>query len=280
MATVYLDLYIMENFCVDYALLHIVGSVMQLGKNRKRLLGAALIGAAGAALPVVLPVGSEVLTQLLWCAVGMVMVRAAFCLPDIRLLFHTFFVLVIVSFLLQGIVEWLGRHSSFPAPILFFAGYAVLDGVRRFCVCQKRKRETIFPVEILYRDQRIRASALLDTGNELRDPLTGLPVMIGEYGAFSRYLPDGYKRLFERFCESGTADYQAMSDNGWSDIRWISYKTIGHQPAMMMGVICDRVQVRTGQKTADCGKAVLAFAAQPFSGKEGYTVILQNNMVH
>lgn len=284
MGTVYLDIYIMKNFCIDYFLLHLVGSTMQLEKKRRYLLCASLIGTVGAVFPVLMlekygGIPSAV-SLLLWYVIGLSMVKIAFSLKMPMQIWNAFMVLLIFSFLLNGVVVWLEQHWSLSAPLIFFLAFFILDGIYRGIFCRNSKRERIYPVTVHVKGQCIQAKALLDTGNELQDPLTGLPVMVGEFGAFSSCLPIEYKKLFENFYEREVPDYQKMAENGWKDIRWIPYETIGHKKELMIGILCNKIQIQTKTRTAEGGKAVLALVNQKFSQESEYTIILHNSMLH
>lgn len=284
MGTVYLDIYIIKNICIDYFLLYMVGSAMQIEKKQSRLLGASVIGAAGAAVPVLLmwKYGSvsSVAVLTLWYLVGLCMVKAAFSMKLSVQMWYAFMILVIFACLLNGILTWLEQQGIESEPVIFFLSFFILSSICRWISGICLKKERIYPVTVYLGNTCVQGMALLDTGNELRDPLTGLPVMIGEFGTFSGFLPIDYKKLFEEFYKRGTPDYQTIAAREWRDIRWIPYETIGHETELMIGIICNKVQIYTKRKTSDCGKAVLALVDQKFSGESEYTMILQNNMLH
>lgn len=284
MGTVYLDLYIMKNFCINYFLLYLVGSVMQLEKKRRHLLRASLMGTLGAVFPVLVTkkyggIPSAVFLFLCY-VIGLSMVKIAFSLKGHMQIWNAFMVLILCSFLLNGIEIWLEQHWSLPSPLIFFLAFIILYGIYRYILCRSLKRERIYPVAVYLKGQCIQEKALLDTGNELQDPLTGLPVIVGEFGAFSSYLSIEYKNLFENFYKKGVPDYQKIAENGWKDIRWIPYETIGHKTELMIGILCNKIQIKTHIRTAEYGKVVLALVNQNFSQESEYTIILQNSMLH
>lgn len=167
---VYLDVLFFLNFFVDFFLL--------LGTNRlagyapcwRRAAIAAFIGAVYG-VAVLLP-GFSFLGSTLWRSVVLVgMGFAAFGFRRNALRRTVLFYLLAMA--LGGIALGLGEGNA-----LGLVGAAA--GVAGLCLWGFRGYfgKQFVPVELSYGENRIAITALRDTGNRLRDPLTGQPVLI------------------------------------------------------------------------------------------------------
>lgn len=168
---VYLDLVVILNFLVDFLLL--------LGSNRlagfpagpgRAAAAAALGGVYGG---VCLLPGFRFLGNTLWRLVSLgLMGTIAFGLDRSTLRRCVLFVLL--SMALGGIALGIGSGS-------FLSLLGAAAGVTGLCLLGFQGRagqRRYIPVELEHQDRQVRLLALHDTGNTLRDPLTGAPVLV------------------------------------------------------------------------------------------------------
>ena len=168
---VYLDLVVLLNFLVDFLLL--------LGTNRlagfpagpgRAAAAAALGGVYGGAC--LLP-GFRFLGNVLWRIVSLgLMGTIAFGLDRSTLRRCVLFVLL--SMALGGIALGLGSGS-------FLSLLAAAAAVTVLCLVGfqgKAEPKRYIPVVLEHAGRSVRLLALHDTGNTLRDPLTGEPVLV------------------------------------------------------------------------------------------------------
>lgn len=170
-ATIYGDLVVFLNFCVDFLLL--------LGTNRLsgfppcpgRSAGAALLGsayAAGCLVPGFAFLGGNLWRMVSLCAMGVLAFgwnRSAVKRGSVFLVLSMALggmALALGSGNLPGLlvtaaVLWLLCHVAFGAQV----------GGQRYV-----------PVTLCQGDRRVTLTALVDTGNTLRDPLTGESVLV------------------------------------------------------------------------------------------------------
>lgn len=168
---IYLDLVIVLNFLVDFLLLMGTNRLAGYPPGAGRAAAASALGGlyGGACL---LP-GFRFLGNTLWRIVSLgLMGTLAFGLNRGTLRRCVLFVLL--SMALGGIALGLGSGS---VPSLLGAA----AGVLMLCVVGFRgsaDTRRFIPVELEYGNRQVRLIAMHDTGNTLRDPLTGTPVLI------------------------------------------------------------------------------------------------------
>lgn len=236
--TVYLDLVMGLNFLVDFLLLLGTDRLAGFPGNRKRLLAAAALGAVygGACL---LP-GFRFLGGMLWRLVSLVlMCTLAFGWGA----WKRWGVFLILTMALGGMALQTQRGGG---PVL------ILTAVGLWLLCrvafggQVGGREYV-PVEISSGEKTLRLLALRDTGNQLRDPITGeRVVVIGAEAAGS------LTGLTQQELED---PMETLAARGIPGLRLIPYHTVGKDGGMLLGMRFPKVTVN-----GKTGSRIVAFA--------------------
>lgn len=250
---VYLDLVICLNFLVDFLLL--------LGTNRlsgfplgvSRCALGAMLGSvySGACL---LP-GFRFLGNFLWRSVSLgLMGAASFGLSLSALKRSGIFLLL--SMALGGIALSLGR-SDFGALVLS-AGFC-------FCLCRICFGSTIgsreyVPLTLTYKGSSASIIALRDSGNTLRDPITGEQVLVisGEIG----------QRLTGLTLEQMRHPLETLTRKPIPGLRLIPYRAVGQSGGFLLGLRLEQVSIQ-----GKTGPAVVAFAAEGLGRGEMYQAL-------
>lgn len=142
----------------------------------------------------------------------------------------------------------------------------------------RRIRDWLFfvPIEIWFGDQKISVNALIDTGNRLRDPITGAPVIILEYQAIAYILPDAIRRAFMAFesGDLGTAS-ECILSTGWSSrFRLIPFSSIGREKGMLVGFRADSVKLLEGRRGMVNRNVVIGIHTHSLSSEGGFSALL------
>lgn len=239
---IYLDLAIMLNFLVDFLLL--------LGTNRLsgfplapgRCALAAALGAAyagGCLIP-----GFRFLAGLHWRLVSLaLMAGVAFGWNQSALRRGGVFVLL--SLTLGGAATAYGR-GNFLGLVLCAAGVYLLC---RIAFGETVGGQAYVPVTLCFRGNRVTLIALRDTGNTLRDPITGEGVLIID-GASAQKLT-GLTR------QELAAPLETLARRPIPGLRLIPYRAVGKEAGMLLGLKMDDVEVGSRR----CG-TVVAFAPE------------------
>ena len=103
----------------------------------------------------------------------------------------------------------------------------------------------VVPVDIDFGADRVSVQALIDTGNRLRDPASGNPVIIVEYGAIESALPWQVRAALAKSDDDFMARARAVAGSTWSSrFRAVPYSSVGRE-GMMVGFRPDRCAWRT-----------------------------------
>ena len=207
MTVVYVDSVLVLNSLMDYLPLLCTGRLAGIRLRRGRYALAALLGGAYA-VAVFLPGLAFLAAPPVKLASGVLMALAAFGgeekLLRLTLLFFA------VSCGMAGCVLGLGLLSGGGVPVVngvFYtdvnarvllvasaAGYAVLTVVFR-AAARHGISGQMLPVRLCIGGQTVELTALWDSGNTLRDPADGQPVLVTAPGCLDSVLPPPVRRL-------------------------------------------------------------------------------------
>ena len=247
---VYLDLVIILNFLVDFLLL--VGTNrlagFPLGAGRCALGGA--LGALYAGMCLV--PGFRFLGNGFWRLVFLaLMALTAFGVEKSALRRGLLFLLL--SMALGGVAEGLG-DGSFGALVLGAAVIALLCALG----FQGKLGERYITVELYHQDRRCTVRALVDTGNTLKDHLTGQSVLVAGERAAKLLLDLDAARLADPI---GTI--QVIPG-----LRLIPYRAVGQSGGMLLAA---KMEAKIGKKRESC---LVAFAPQEIGNGTEYEALI------
>ncbi|MBO5416794.1 MAG: sigma-E processing peptidase SpoIIGA [Clostridia bacterium] len=255
--TVYVDLLFLINFSMDFLCFFLCAKLL----GRKLSLGRALLASAlggiyaNAALFMSLGRILSLLIDIIFCAV---MCAVAFykrgkarSLPLYILVY--FAISMALGGFMTAIFNLLNRAdlpleqgSSDGISVWMFALLAALSalitlfGGRFF---RKKAGQKNAEIEISYRGKSVRLRGMSDSGNLLREPISGKPCIIADIGALEPIIPRKITIAARKKNVSALGD---MMREDAKNIRIVPIKTAGGEGALLA--------VRADKITLDCGK--------------------------
>lgn len=209
---VYVDLYFLVNLSMDLLCLMIAAALLHLKTGRLRALAAAVLGGAYAVVALLCGLTGAV-GFLLDLAVAVLMCGVAFFhrgTRPVRIL-KCSVVYAIASMMLGGVMTalyaWLNR-LQLPFEMLEGDGLSVwtfalltavasvvtLRGGRLFGLSQKTKKVTVSATLF---GSPVTLTAMVDSGNLLRDPVSGKGVIVADLARLAPLLPPDVRRACE-----------------------------------------------------------------------------------
>lgn len=245
----YLYLVMLLNFLVNLLLLLAANRLSGCPGSAGRCLGAALLGGlyGGACMLNQL----EFLNGMLWhlVALGTIgLIAFGWSIHGLRrcALFAVF------SLAMEGVALGLGSGGS---SALLVGAVAVLG----LCFLGFRSgmgQQELVEVELTKGEKHTAMLALRDTGNTLRDPVTGQSVLIADHRSAAALL--GLTRQQLR------APVETVASGVVPGLRLIPYRTVGCSGGMLVAIRLD--QVRIGKWK---GSSLVAFAPEGLGGTYG-----------
>lgn len=177
----YIDVFFLINFMMDYIMLSLTRRILKCPATHGRILAGAAVGALSTCLIMVIPGMNAFFKFILFHMVSNVlMIKTGLKIGWNKTFLRAYVLLYISAFIIGGIMEHL--HQYLRVGSLFFAlaaaGYYLSLGVWNLITYLAERNVRRLRVRLLRDGKEYEAGALVDTGNRLRDPVTGKPVSI------------------------------------------------------------------------------------------------------
>ena len=250
---VYLDLVVILNFLVDFLLLLGTNRLSGFPVETKRLLPAAALGAiySGACL---MP-GFRFLGNVLWRLVSLAGI-AVIAFGWNRSALKRCGIFVILTMALGGIAISIGK-ANFPALVLAAGGTWLL--CRMAFGGSVGGREYV-PITLTYGDHSESLIALRDSGNTLRDPITGEQVLViaGDVATRLTGLTESQLRT----------PLETLALRPVPGLRLIPFHAVGQSGGMLLAMRFENVKIGPRMQSA-----VVAFASEGLGRGEVYQAL-------
>lgn len=250
---IYLDVVMGINFLVDFLLLMGTNRLAGFPSDKKRLFLASFLGAVYSGV-CLLP-GFRFLSNTLWRVVSLgVMAGIAFGWN--RSTVRRCGVFILLSLALGGIAVCIGR-SDFLVLILASLGLWLLC---RLAFGEPVGSREYVPLEIRHGQRFVKLLALRDTGNTLRDPITGEQALV--------IAPEAAARLTGLTENQIGSPLETMASGEIPGLRLIPYRAVGQGSGMMLAMRFEDVIIGTRRQSA-----LVAFAPEGFGRGEAYQAL-------
>ncbi|MDR3310809.1 MAG: sigma-E processing peptidase SpoIIGA [Oscillospiraceae bacterium] len=225
MRVLYIDELFLLNFIFDYASLRLTGAVCAARLTRRRAAAAAAFGALYgclAEIPALRPLANPALRFVFGGIMLIIAFRVTNRLPRTALAFFLIAAAAagtVAAAASAGFAPRLDYRVLAAALILSYAGVSLV-----FRRAAKRGAEWYCDVRVTVGERSVTLRALRDSGNSLRDDVTGLPVAVASLSDLLslftepelELLRGGYESLFSGGCRSRfrPLEYRALGGSG------------------------------------------------------------------
>ncbi len=169
---------------------------------------------------------------------------------------HRCVMFVFLSMAFDGIVQGTGEgRVSF-----LLLGIAVLCGLCVFGSRGKAQNQEFVEVELSARGKKEKLIALRDTGNVLRDPVTGQSVLVADAKSAQTLLGLNKHQL--------SSPVETVASGIIPGLRLIPYRTVGQSTGMLVAVRLEKVRIGKWQ-----GSSLVAFAPEGLGEDHTYRAL-------
>jgi len=165
-------------------------------------------------------------------------------------------VFVLLSMALGGIAVGMGQGS-------FWSLIASAAGVCLMCAVGFREKlgaTAYIPLELSYKNVKLRLTAMQDTGNTLRDPITGDYVIIIGVDAAMKLTGLTKAQLED--------PVKAVENAGFPGLRLIPYRSVGQTQGMLLALRIPYVRIGSWK-----GSRLVAFSPKELGSKGTYQAL-------
>lgn len=290
--TVYLDIVFIENILMNYIIIYASGIVMKHKMKKIRILLASTIGAIYTVLMYIniLPIYSNIIMKFL---LSIVITYVSFKPNTFKRLYKDLVIFYLVSFVFGGCVfalmYFLKPQMAQIRNGVFVGAYpikiALIGGINAFIIIQISfkivknkisKKDMIIDIEIIIDKKAAKIKGLLDTGNFLKDPITGLPVIVVEKESLKQIISDKILNNLEKIL-GGDIDELTKDDEfnqNISRFRMIPFSSLGKQNGLLLGIKSDGVNIIIDGKIEKNNNVIIGIYDKSFTKNNMYSAIL------
>jgi stage II sporulation protein GA (sporulation sigma-E factor processing peptidase) len=286
---IYADILILINLTVNYFLLLAAGGLCGRRPGRLRVFFSAFAGAFYS-LVIFIPQPQPVLLALSKLLTAVLMVETAFPHVSLRQSLREYLVFFGVNFLFAGfmLAVWLIASPPgmiFSGGVLYFPitpTALILSALGAYFLTEllaraRRKTELhrrVCPVRIRIGAKELSLRGMSDTGNDLKDAVTGLPVAVCSLQALEPAAPPELMRLLDAVFSGRSPEPGALSKA--RGFRMVPYHSLGKRGAIPAFFPDDFLMFREG-RWERAERMLLGVAEEPLSSGE-YQVIFSPSL--
>lgn len=290
--TVYVDEVLANNMVMNYAILHLTAKLAGAPYRVLRLLAASFIGSLYV-FAVFFPESNYYYNFAGKFLISAILVVVAFGVVPWRRFLTTWVIFYGVSFAVGGVVlginSLVGRPGGMSGeywrlwPGVVVALILVVVIGRKSFILRRRVAEGFFrvPVTIRIGAKKLEFEALLDTGNDLADPVSKDPVVIIEYEAVKDLLPPELREALAKDREPDFANIAGrVEDPKWlTRLRLIPYRSLGKTGGLLLGFKPDALEVVYGGQVIKTSRVVVGVYRQRLSPEAKYNALLHPRLI-
>ncbi|MGD7008508.1 sigma-E processing peptidase SpoIIGA [Metabacillus sp. 84] len=297
--SVYLDVIWMLNFLFDLFLLLLTSVFLKRPKVWYRLLLGSLIGSS-IILFMFTPVspffsspGGKVLISAAMVYTAYGFVRISYFLQNMLMFYFvtfaigggligTHYFLQQDSYLANGVL--VTQTTGFGDPvswILVICGFPLLwlfsSGRGKDVQVKKLQYHEIVNVTAVFGDSVLSMKGLIDSGNQLFDPITRTPVMIADTALLRDEIP---VELADHVMSGHILENLPELDEHWGlRMRIIPYRGVGQQNQFLIGLKPDSITIHTEKEEISVKKAIIGLSSSKLSADGDFSCIVHPQML-
>ncbi|WP_459195388.1 sigma-E processing peptidase SpoIIGA [Wukongibacter baidiensis] len=297
MIEIYAEYLFLENFIMNFIILHITSYFCKYqGKTFKLGLGAA-VGALYAFI-IFFPSLHFLLSFSMKLVASMLIIVISFTPEKFRDFFKYLSVFYLVSFVFGGTAFALfyftnfntilsngifySNNFSFRALFYSVAVAYVLIVISIGFLKNKINKENLYKQIIIEFDSKKKEiNALIDTGNTLADPISQFPVIVVEYNAIEELLPDGIKDIFRDDNSKKLENVSTIlqSSNWMNRFRIIPFTSLGKENGILIGFKPDKVMLEIKGDEMNITKTIIGISTNRLSKNGDYRALLNPDIL-
>ncbi|MDP5273162.1 sigma-E processing peptidase SpoIIGA [Chengkuizengella axinellae] len=301
---IYLDLVFLINFFIDGAILQATAWTCKYKLKWWRLVCSASFGALYAMM-MFFPSLTFMYTFLIKCAFSIIMIILAFGFTRLQSFIRQLATFYFVNFIVaggmfafyyffqtsnevyNGMIFTQAGGNIFPFQIsfffllfLFFIMLWFYRGVFKSLKSKERITNYLVDVEIVIDDYVASCKGLIDTGNQLYDPLTRTPVMVMDVIYWKDVLPDHWLRYVSQMNTEMMFDGFGSEEFKWQErMRLVPYKGISASSQFMLAVKPDKVVILQDGKRIEVQKVLVGMKEGKLCTDNSYQAIIHPSLL-
>lgn len=289
--TIYIDVIIAENLIMNYIILYATSLISKSKTSWIRTFNASLLGTSYVVIAYVskLDMYSNILLKIILSAI---IVFIAYNPKDIKKFIKQLTLFYLTTFTFGGVATYLiyvlkpqniiienGMYKgTYVLKVIFMGailGTIILLISFKFYKNKITKKDIMCKLKIIFKDKEIIVNAIVDTGNMLKEPLTGNPVVVVEKTSLYDLLP---KEILNNTESILGGDFNKIPEKIKTEyvqkLKIIPFSSLGKQNGMLVGIKPDKVIIINEDKEEKKENIVVAIYNKSLTKKGEYNALI------
>lgn len=295
--TVYLDIIFVENILMNYIILFATLIILKV-KNRGqqiRLFASSVIGSSYAIIVYlnIIPIYSNIITKIV---LSIVMIYVAFNPQNVKQLLKQLLIFYLTSFVFGGcafaLIYFIKPErvkmnngvfvGTYPIKVTLIAGiiaFIITQIAFKINKIRLDSKNTFINIKIYYEEKILEVKALLDSGNMLKDPISGMPVIIIEKEILHKIIPEEILNYIENIVGGEEQKEKTEVKKYLSKIRMVPFMSIGKENGMLLGIRIDKVKIETEEINIEKDNVIAGIYNQKLTKDNKYNALIGLNLL-
>ncbi|CDE25023.1 sigma-E processing peptidase SpoIIGA [Clostridium sp. CAG:440] len=264
--TIYIDVVLFENLIMNYIILLATGIILKIKIKHLRLIIASLIGAIYSIFGYISNIKAYS-NMILKIILSIIIIYVAYNPQDVKKMWKELLVFYLTSFAFGGaafaliyIVKpqdilmknglFLGTYPLKTVILAAIVTFILIIGVFKIVKSKISKKDMFKDIKINIEGKEVQVKAMVDTGNMLKEPISGKPVIVVEHTLLYDILP---KEILNNLEKILGGDIESLPDeikNKYiSKLKFIPFSSLGKQNGMLIGIKPTYVEVMQEENT-------------------------------
>ena len=289
--TIYIDIIIVENLIMNYIILYATGLISKSKISHLRIFLASAIGAIYAITEYIskLNIYSNMLVKVI---LSIVIIFVAFYPQNVKKMFKQIVLFYLTTFTFGGVATYLiyvlkpqniviknGMYvGTYVLKVIFIGaivGTIILIIAFKFAKNKITKKDMICKVKIKLNGKEVVLDTMVDTGNMLKEPLTGNPVVVVEKTSLYDLMP---KEILNNTESILGGDFEKIpeeiKDEYISKLKIIPFSSLGKQNGMLIGIKPEKLEVINEQSEEEKDNAIIGIYNKSLTKRGEYKALI------
>ena len=289
--TIYIDIIILENIIMNYIILYATGLIAKSKISYLRIFLSSLLGAIYAISQYIskLNIYSNSIIRLI---LSILMIYIAFNPQNIKTMFKELIIFYLTTFTFGGVATYLiyvlkpqdiiiknGMYvGTYALKVIFIGailGTIILVIAFRITKNKISKKDMFCKIKIKLNGKEKILNAIVDTGNMLKEPLTGNPVVVIEKTSLYDLMP---KEILNNTESILGGDFEKIPDDITKEyisrLKIIPFSSLGKQNGMIVGIKPEKITVINEEVEEEKDNAIIGIYNKSLTKRGEYNALI------
>ena len=290
--TIYIDIVFLENLIMNSIILYATAIILKIKPKFIRIIIASGLGSIYAIIAYVtnISIYKSILPKII---LSIIMIYIGFNPQNVKNMGKQLLIFYLTSFVFGGVAlyliyvikpqEALIKNGMFVGEyvlkVIFLGAVIAFIIIKISIMVIKTKinaKDMFCKIKINFNNQTIETTAMIDTGNLAKEPITNTPVVIVESSLLENSVP---KSILNNIDNILAGKLDNIPEEYISKLRFIPFSSLGKQNGMLLGIKADQIETQTNEETKTIKNIILGIYDKSLTKRGEYRALVGLELV-